>query len=212
MNPLNPNLMSSGERRAELVRLLALGLIRLRARQSSELSAQTEKVRSTFRPTEAVMRTPTDGETHDRHIPARLAALKTTPTPDLKQQWRELFDTEPPPYNRRFLESRLAYRIQELAYGGLKPETVGGSRRWASSSTADGRDRAASAGRRQADRRHAADPRVAGRRAHGHRHRRRLRLAGPALQVALGHRPRHHRHALERLGLLRAQEPDGGGA
>ena len=55
---------------------------------------------------------------------ARLAALKTTPTPELKQQWRDLFETEPPPYNRRFLESRLAYRIQELAYGGLKPETL----------------------------------------------------------------------------------------
>ncbi len=55
---------------------------------------------------------------------ARLAALKTTPTADLKTQWRELFGKEPPPYNRRFLESRLAYRIQELAYGGLKPETV----------------------------------------------------------------------------------------
>ncbi|QQA41514.1 DUF2924 domain-containing protein [Pelagovum pacificum] len=57
-------------------------------------------------------------------IPARLAALKTTPTPDLKQQWRDLFDSEPPPFNRRYLESRLAYRIQELAYGGLKPETI----------------------------------------------------------------------------------------
>ena len=57
-------------------------------------------------------------------IPARLAALKTTSTPDLKQQWRELFDSEPPPFNRRYLESRLAYRIQELAYGGLKPETI----------------------------------------------------------------------------------------
>ena len=54
----------------------------------------------------------------------RLAALKTVPTPDLKQQWRELFAAEPPPYNRRFLESRLGYRIQELAYGGLKPETI----------------------------------------------------------------------------------------
>ena len=41
MNPLNPNLMSSGERRAELVRILARGLIRLRARQSSELSDRT---------------------------------------------------------------------------------------------------------------------------------------------------------------------------
>jgi hypothetical protein len=55
---------------------------------------------------------------------ARVAALKTARTIDLKQQWRELFGTEPPPYNRRFLESRLAYRIQELAYGGLKPETI----------------------------------------------------------------------------------------
>ena len=34
----------------------------------------------------------------------RLAALKTAATPDLKQQWRELFAAEPPPYNRRFLE------------------------------------------------------------------------------------------------------------
>lgn len=57
-------------------------------------------------------------------IPARLAALKSTSTPDLKTQWRELFDSEPPPFNRRYLESRLAYRIQELAYGGLKPETI----------------------------------------------------------------------------------------
>ena len=55
---------------------------------------------------------------------ARLAALKTTPTPKLKEQWRQLFDSEPPAFNRRYLESRLAYRIQKLAYGGLKPETV----------------------------------------------------------------------------------------
>ncbi len=55
---------------------------------------------------------------------ARLAELKTMPMPALKQQWRALFDREPPGYNRAFLESRLAYRIQELAYGGLKPETI----------------------------------------------------------------------------------------
>ncbi|WP_209426930.1 DUF2924 domain-containing protein [Pararhodobacter sp. SW119] len=61
--------------------------------------------------------------THDP-IPARLAALKTTPTLELKQKWRELFDSEPPPFNRHYLESRLAYRIQELAYGGLKLETI----------------------------------------------------------------------------------------
>ena len=55
---------------------------------------------------------------------AQLAALKTAPVADLKQKWRALFDREPPPYNRRFLESRLAYRIQELAYGGLSQETI----------------------------------------------------------------------------------------
>lgn len=55
---------------------------------------------------------------------ARVVALSTTPIPELKKMWRDLFAKEPPPYNRRFLENRLAYRIQELAYGGLKPETV----------------------------------------------------------------------------------------
>jgi Protein of unknown function (DUF2924) len=55
---------------------------------------------------------------------AQIAALKCMPVADLKARWRELFGTEPPPYNRRFLESRLTYRVQELAYGGLKPETL----------------------------------------------------------------------------------------
>ncbi len=57
-------------------------------------------------------------------ILAQLAALKDAPVGDLKQKWRDLFEREPPPYNRRFLESRLAYRIQELAYGGLSEETI----------------------------------------------------------------------------------------
>ena len=57
-------------------------------------------------------------------ILAQLAALKTAPIGALKHKWRDLFESEPPPYNRRFLEHRLAYRIQELAYGGLKTETV----------------------------------------------------------------------------------------
>jgi Protein of unknown function (DUF2924) len=61
--------------------------------------------------------------THDP-IPARLAALRTMAVAQLKEQWRELFGTEPPPYNRPFLESRLAYRIQEIAFGGLKPATL----------------------------------------------------------------------------------------
>src|SRR3954465_11477332 len=53
----------------------------------------------------------------------RVAALKTASPPALKEQRRTLFAKEAPPGNRPYLESRLAYRIQELAYGGLKPET-----------------------------------------------------------------------------------------
>src|SRR3979490_2291387 len=55
---------------------------------------------------------------------SQLAALKGPPARVLKAKGRELFETEPPAYNRRFLESRLAYRIQELAYGGLSRETL----------------------------------------------------------------------------------------
>lgn len=53
------------------------------------------------------------------NVLSRVVALRTAPTEGLKRQWRDLFGTEPPPYNRRLLESRLAYRIQELGYGGL---------------------------------------------------------------------------------------------
>jgi hypothetical protein len=54
----------------------------------------------------------------------RLAAIKTMDIVALKAMWRDLFAAEPPPYNRKYLESRLAYRVQALAYGGLKPETL----------------------------------------------------------------------------------------
>jgi hypothetical protein len=57
-------------------------------------------------------------------IITKLTALKDTPTADLRTLWGKLFETEPPRQNRRFLESRLAYRIQELEYGGLKPAAI----------------------------------------------------------------------------------------
>ena len=54
---------------------------------------------------------------------SRLAALQAAPIATLKAQWRELYGKEPPPFSRSYLQSRLAYRIQELAFGGLRPET-----------------------------------------------------------------------------------------
>jgi hypothetical protein len=59
-----------------------------------------------------------DGRYDDPRVLAQLAELRT------KAKWRDLMRAEPPPYNRKYIESRLAYRIQELAFGGLKPETL----------------------------------------------------------------------------------------
>jgi hypothetical protein len=56
-------------------------------------------------------------------IAAQVAALPKTPTAELKQKWRDLYGQEPPGFSRSYLISRLAYRVQELAFGGLKPAT-----------------------------------------------------------------------------------------
>ena len=78
----------------------------------------TRKIKAGTQPVPAIPSIPpTD-------VLGRLAALTTMATPDLRQQWRNLFGTEAPPYNQKFLRNRLAYRVQELAYGGLKPETI----------------------------------------------------------------------------------------
>ena len=60
--------------------------------------------------------------THDPVL-ARLAALKTLSVNELKSEWQVLFNTPAPNNSRRFLESRLAYRIQELTYGGPDKQT-----------------------------------------------------------------------------------------
>ncbi len=54
---------------------------------------------------------------------ARLAALNTMSVKELKTEWQALFDAPAPNNSRIFLEGRLAYRIQELTYGGPDRET-----------------------------------------------------------------------------------------
>jgi len=55
---------------------------------------------------------------------AQLAELRHLSMAGLKQRWRDLIGTDPPEYNRKFLVSRLAYRVQELAYGGLSASAL----------------------------------------------------------------------------------------
>jgi hypothetical protein len=113
------------DRLAEIAEILAVGLQRHVAWQSSEFSAEGGESLLHFTPDQSGHANQDSLEkTVKAPVLAQLAALKGASAPALKVRWRALFDSEPPPYNRRFLESRLAYRIQELAYGGLKKETV----------------------------------------------------------------------------------------
>jgi hypothetical protein len=50
---------------------------------------------------------------------AQIAGLKAKSTAELRDMWRELFDRDPPVLGRRYLEDRIAFRVQELHYGGL---------------------------------------------------------------------------------------------
>ncbi len=51
----------------------------------------------------------------------QIADLHNLSHVELQQLWRTLHSKEPPAFNRPFLIKRLAFRIQELAYGGLSP-------------------------------------------------------------------------------------------
>jgi hypothetical protein len=56
-------------------------------------------------------------------ILTRLAALKNKTVNELKAEWQALFDAPAPNNSRAFLEFRIAYRIQELTYGGPDKQT-----------------------------------------------------------------------------------------
>ena len=56
-------------------------------------------------------------------VAARIAALATLPMADLWALWDRYFPRRPPHPNRSFVESRVAYKIQEEAFGGLSAET-----------------------------------------------------------------------------------------
>jgi hypothetical protein len=55
-------------------------------------------------------------------ILAQIAALKAKSTPELRDMWRELFGKAPPALGRRYLEDRIAFRVQELHFGGLSDQ------------------------------------------------------------------------------------------
>ena len=56
-------------------------------------------------------------------VAARIAELSRLPTGDLWVVWDRYFTSRPINPNRAFLESRIAYKLQEEAFGGLSPAT-----------------------------------------------------------------------------------------
>ena len=59
---------------------------------------------------------------NDRAVLKQVMELPTLDCAELKARWAELYGTEPPAYNKPYLIKRLAYRIQELFYGGLSEQ------------------------------------------------------------------------------------------
>ena len=66
-----------------------------------------------------------DLKTNDlqRSIAAQVAALPNLPMQELWALWDRYFPRRPERPNRDFLASRIAYKLQEQAFGGLAAET-----------------------------------------------------------------------------------------
>jgi len=62
---------------------------------------------------------------HSRQsIAKEITILNSLPVKELKNRWRELYGSKPPRgVSRELLTRAIAYRIQEQAFGGLKPAT-----------------------------------------------------------------------------------------
>lgn len=64
------------------------------------------------------MKSPSQEQT----VAARVAALPNLPMKELWALWDKYFPRRPSHHNRGYVEGRVAYKMQEEAFGGLKPD------------------------------------------------------------------------------------------
>ena len=57
--------------------------------------------------------------THANSVAIQIVQLPDLPMENLWALWDELFDRRPGHHHRTYLESRIAYKLQERAFGGL---------------------------------------------------------------------------------------------
>ena len=65
----------------------------------------------------------TVGQARDIEVSRRLEALSDLSPDELRKEWRRLYRSQPPRLSRDLLVRAIAYRIQELRYGGLSKAT-----------------------------------------------------------------------------------------
>jgi hypothetical protein len=66
---------------------------------------------------------PTSARARGSDVTDRLAQLQTLDLSGMRQEWRRLYRAEPPHLSRDLMMRALAYRIQEIAFGGLSKAT-----------------------------------------------------------------------------------------
>jgi hypothetical protein len=59
-----------------------------------------------------------------KSVVAQVLQLPALPMPEIKALWQKLFNTETPTHNRKFLEKRLAYQLQENEYRKVNPQLL----------------------------------------------------------------------------------------
>lgn len=65
------------------------------------------------------MATKSKPTTKEQSVLKQINQLNQMSTQDLHQKWQDLFGTDPGKLGRQYMIRRLAYRLQELVYGGL---------------------------------------------------------------------------------------------
>jgi hypothetical protein len=65
----------------------------------------------------------TTGAGGDLEVSRRLEALRDLSPDELRKEWRRLYRSQPPRLSRDLLVRAIAYRMQELRYGGLSKAT-----------------------------------------------------------------------------------------
>jgi hypothetical protein len=92
-------------------------------RESTGGSTMITTRKRAYLPARDEAKTAAANPTGHNELSQRLAALDELTAPQLRDEWRRLYRGQPPRLSRDLLIRTVAYRMQELAYGGLSKAT-----------------------------------------------------------------------------------------